>query len=216
VGGGGVFVGGGGGGGGGGGSWTERVSIILWTTYPKHFSSQNLSWIIISSIAPWEFTYPCTYHPLHILELFVLILSVILIFYLLQYEQRTDLILHTSKLIFTGQSYDFFLSQPYSTKGVAVGEILRWPCLPSIYLQGVGWGGVAGWVLPCPSSMLTCGRGAGDSPYKRQSYTVLILGPKLNVPRFFITNLSPYPTLTVNWPLVDASCPHPPIWVLLR
>ncbi len=46
-----------------------------------------------------------------------------------------------------------------------------------------GVGGVAGWVLPCPSSFLMAGGGLGTAPTKDNP--ILILGPMLNVPRTF-------------------------------
>ncbi len=51
-----------------------------------------------------------------------------------------------------------------------------------LFAQG-GAGGVAGWVLPCFPSLLTQGRGAGDSP--THDNFLPILRPMLNVPRNF-------------------------------
>jgi hypothetical protein len=70
-----------------------------------------------------------------------------------QHEQRTDLTYTRLTLILTWQSNDYSLSLPYL--GGGVGEILCLHCLPHPHLFARGGaGGVAGWVLPCPSSLL--------------------------------------------------------------
>ncbi len=58
-----------------------------------------------------------------------------------------------------------------------------------LFTQG-GAGDVAGWVLPCPASLLTLGRGRGQGTALTNDNPIPILRPKLNVPRLSILNFS--------------------------
>jgi hypothetical protein len=146
--------------------WPEgRTSPIF---YIPHINLLTLEAVQFSrTYTSWELTFTHTAMYSTSLHFSSSIFQSSFPFNLVYYEQRTIPILRPYLDLHSNDNLNDFFPASAKARGWERGITLSRLPFPHLF-TGVGARSEAGWVLPCPLSLPTCGRGQGtrDSPYK--------------------------------------------------